>query len=451
MKPEILVVDDDQATCNLLKLSLGTEGFTVSTASNWTEAIERFGSQDFDVVLTDLNLGGPSGIDLCRQLAEQRPDTPVIVITAFGSLDTAISAMRAGAYDFLTKPFESESVVVALTRALRHRELTREVRRLRVATREATGVGGLLGSSPPMRRLYTLLDRVGVSDASVLVQGESGTGKEMVARALHERGPRRERPFVAINCSALPEHLLESELFGHTRGAFTDAKQTRVGLFVAADGGMLFFDEIGDLPLGLQPKLLRALEQRSVRPLGAKNEVPFDVRIVAATHRDLEQSIAEGTFREDLYYRLNVINVVLPPLRARGTDVLVLAQHFLERLTDGGSSKVTGISRGAADKLLRYPWPGNVRELRNCIERAVALTVFDKIAAEDLPEKVRDHRAAQLVAAEDTSELVPLEEVERRYIFQVLAACKGNRSQAAQILGLNRKTLYRKLQDYEGD
>ncbi|HEX9618493.1 MAG TPA: sigma-54 dependent transcriptional regulator [Polyangiaceae bacterium] len=450
MKPQVLVVDDDRATRDLLRLTLGTEGFDVATAGDWAEAMERFGAQDFDVVLTDLNLGGPNGIDLCRRLADQRPDTPVIVITAFGSLDTAISAMRAGAYDFLTKPFESESVVVALTRALRHRELTREVRRLRVATREVAGFGGLLGSSPPMLRLYTLLDRVAASEASVLIQGESGTGKEMVARALHDRGPRRERPFVAINCSALPEQLLESELFGHTRGAFTDAKEARAGLFAEANGGTLFFDEVGDLPLGLQPKLLRALEQRSVRPLGGKSEVPFDVRVVTATHRDLEQAIQEGTFREDLYYRLNVINVVLPPLRARGNDVLILAQHFLERLTGARGSKVAGISRGAADKLLRYPWPGNVRELRNCIERALALTAFDKIAAEDLPEKVRAQKAARVVAHEDSSELVPLEEVERRYIFQVLAACKGNRSQAAQILGLNRKTLYRKLQDYEG-
>jgi two-component system response regulator HydG len=448
VKPQVLVVDDDHPTRELLKLSLGAEGFDVATSASWADALERFSAQDFDVVLTDLNLGGPNGIDLCQRLAEDRPDTPVIVITAFGSLDTAISAMRAGAYDFLTKPFESESVVVALTRALRHRELTREVRRLRANASSIGGFGGLLGSSPAMTQLYKLLNRVAASDASVLVQGESGTGKEMVARALHDRGARRGKAFVAINCAALPDHLLESELFGHARGAFTDAKEARPGLFVEADAGTLFFDEVGDLPLGLQPKLLRALEQRSVRPLGSKAEVPFDVRVVAASHRNLEQAIEEGSFREDLYYRLNVISVTLPPLRVRGSDVLLLAQHFLEQFTAERSVKVTGIARGAADKLLKYPWPGNVRELRNCIERAVALTAYDKIAPEDLPEKIRNGHATQVDGA---TELVPLDEVERRHIFQVLAACKGNRSQAAQILGLNRKTLYRKLHEYEHD
>lgn len=452
MKHNVLVVDDDKPTCDLLKLSLDSEHFDVQTCSGARQALTLMRDHEFAVVITDLNLGGESGIELCRQIVQESPDTPVIVITAFGTLDTAVLAIRAGAYDFVTKPFEIETVVVALERAIQHRDLTREVRQLRTAVAELKGFGGLLGSSSAMQRLYALLERVARSNVNVLITGESGTGKEMVARALHERDVRRERPFVAINCAALPESLLESELFGHTRGAFTDAKVAKRGLFLEADGGTLFLDEVGDLPRGLQPKLLRALEQRTVRPLGGSSELPFEARIVAATHRDLQSAVEEGSFREDLFYRLNVISVPLPPLRARGSDVLLLAQHFVQVASRRQNAHVTGISRAAADKLARYPWPGNVRELGNCIERAVALTNYDKLQVEDLPDKIRYYEARRVVLeAEDPSEFVSLEEVERRYILQVLSACRGNKSQAAHILGVNRKTLYRKLQLSEGE
>jgi two-component system response regulator HydG len=285
------------------------------------------------------------------------------------------------------------------------------------------------------------------SDASVLITGESGTGKEVVARALHARSKRRAGPFVAVNCAAMPEALLESELFGHTKGAFTDARAARTGLFLQADRGTLLLDEIGELPPGMQPKLLRALQERVVRPVGGSAEIPFDVRIVAATNRDLETAIEERTFRADLYYRLDVIHVELPPLRSRGSDVLVLAQRFVEEFATRAGKGVTGISAPAAEKLLAYAWPGNVRELMNCVERAVALTRYDQITVDDLPAKVKDHRPSHvLVASEDPSDLVPLEEVERRYVLKVLESAGGNKTLAARILGLDRKTLQRKVE-----
>jgi two-component system response regulator HydG len=300
-----------------------------------------------------------------------------------------------------------------------------------------------------MQDLFRLLGQVASSDASVLIRGETGTGKELVARALHEQGPRRQRSFVAINCASLPETLLESELFGHVKGAFTGAVESRPGLLLKADGGTVFLDEIGDMPLMLQAKLLRAVQERRVRAVGGTDERPFDVRLIAATHRDLETAIEEGRFREDLFFRLNVISFHVPPLRARGSDVLLLAQHFLEGFAARAGKTVRGLSSAAAEKLVAYAWPGNVRELRNCIERAVALTEREELIVEDLPEAIRSYRASHvLVASDDPSELVPMEEVERRYVLRVLEAVRGNKSLAARILGFDRKTLYRKLERY---
>jgi transcriptional regulator with PAS, ATPase and Fis domain len=298
--------------------------------------------------------------------------------------------------------------------------------------------------------VHDLLGRVAASDASVLITGESGTGKEVVAKALHARSARAHRPFVAINCAAMPESLLESELFGHVRGAFTDARDAHTGLFQQADGGTLFLDEIGDMPIGLQPKLLRALQERSVRPIGGRSEVACDVRIVAATNRDLELAIEEKRFREDLYFRINVIHVELPPLRARAADVLPLAQHFLQQFGSRSSKNVVGISPAAAEKLVSYAWPGNVRELQNSIERAVALTRFEQLSVDDLPDKIRDYRRSHvLLASDDPTELVPMEEVERRYVRRVMEAVAGNKTAAARILGMDRKRLYRMLDRLE--
>ena len=452
MKSRVLVVDDDRSMCEVLEAGLGERGFDVRWTTSGNEALAILAAVEVDVVVTDLNMRGMNGFELCERIVANRPDVPVVVITAFGSLETAIAAIRAGAYDFLTKPLELEALAVAVARAVQHRSLREEVKRLRRVVSDAERFDDLLGQSAAMAKVHEMLARLADSDASVLVTGESGTGKECVARALHRTGRRRHGPFVAINCAAMPEALLESELFGHARGAFTDARSARTGLFVQADGGTLLLDEIGDLPLALQPKLLRALQERRVRPVGGDAEVPFDVRLVCTTNRDLEEAIEENRFREDLYFRVNVVHVTLPPLRARGTDVLLLAQHFLVKYAAHAGKQVKGISPAAAERLMAYTWPGNVRELQNCIERAVALTTYEQIAVDDLPEKIRAYRRSHvIVASDDPSELVPLEEVERRYILRVVEAVGGNKTLAAQVLGMGRKTLYRKLERWAAE
>jgi len=446
---KLLIVDDDESFRAYLAEALSAQGHHVSTRTSADDALAVLAAQDFDLVVTDVRMRGMDGLALCARISESRPRLPVIVMTAFGALETAIAAIRAGAFDFVAKPFELEELALAISRAARHGALEAEVMRLRSALTHPDAFEEMLGTSGPMKKVFDRLIRVADSESTVLVVGESGTGKELVARALHRMGRRAKGPFVAINCAAMPETLLESELFGHVRGAFTDAKSARRGLFLEASGGTLLLDEIGDMPLALQPKLLRALETRKVRPLGGGTEIPFDANLVAATNKDLERAVADGRLREDLFYRVNVINVELPPLRARGNDVLVLAQHFLERLSARCRRSVTGLSSAVARKLLSYPWPGNIRELQNCMEQAVALTRFDEIGVDDLPERVRDYRPANvLVVADDPSELVPLETVERRYILRVLEAARGNRSVAARILGVDRKTLYRRLASY---
>ncbi len=445
-KTRLLVVDDDVGMCDMLAARLGARGFAVEARSSPVEAQLLVENGDFDCVVTDVNMKGLNGLDLCKRLLDARPNLPVIVITAFGNMDMAIQALRVGAQDFLPKPFEIDHLVLAIDKCVSIARLKEEVGRLRRAVADAQHYGELVGESPAMRELYGLLERIGTSDAAVLVTGESGTGKELVARALHSKGPRAKGPFVAINCAAMPEHLLESELFGHVKGAFTDAKAGKSGLFAAAQGGTVFLDEIGELPVGLQPKLLRALQERSFRPVGGTTEVPFDARIVTATNRDLEAMIEEGRFREDLYFRINVIQVSLPPLRARGRDVLLLAQHFLERISARANKRVVGFSSEAAERLLTYAWPGNVRELENCIERTVALATIEEVTVADLPERVRAFRSTQIVvASDDPSSFVTLDELERRYSLRVLESVAGNKSAAARILGIERKTLYRMM------
>jgi two-component system response regulator HydG len=450
MRRRILVVDDDQAMCELLESDLSGRGFDVDWRVSAHDAFLALPSAEYDVALTDLNMPDMSGIDLCERIVANRPDLPVVVITAFGSLDTAVAALRAGAYDFVTKPFDMELLALALKRAAEHRDLQEKVKRLGETVEQSQRFEQLLGASPAMRKLFDELARVADADASVLIVGESGTGKELVARALHERSERSGGPFVAINCAALPDNLLEAELFGHTRGAFTDARAGRKGLLLQGNGGTVLLDEIGDLPLALQPKLLRALEERRVRPVGGDEELPFDVRIIASTNHDLESAVEAGRFREDLYFRVNVITIKLPPLRSRGTDVLLLARHFLDRFAAAADKRVTGIADAAAERLLSYTWPGNVRELRNALERAVALTRYEQLTVDDLPETIRAYRSSHVVVAgDDPSELASMEEVERRYIEHVLKAVGGNKTLAAQVLGFDRKTLYRKLASYE--
>ena len=452
MNGQVLVVDDDLAFCELVEEVLTARGFEVISFREPLRALEAIERQDFDVCVSDIRMAGMPGITLCEQLVARRPDLPVVLITGFGSLDVAVAAMRAGAYDFLSKPVDFELLEVSIRRAIERKSLKAEIRRLRRAMQSPPGFQDLVGASSAMREVFDLVDRVAASDVSVLVTGESGTGKELVARAIHRHGRRAEGPFVAVNCAAIPEALLESQLFGHVRGAFTDAHRGQVGLFVQSEGGTLLLDEIGELPLALQPKLLRALQERTVRPVGAEREVPFDARIVSATNRDLEAAVEVGKFREDLLYRINVVQIDVPPLRTRGGDVLLLAQALLEKHATRSGKPVDRFSAPAAEKVLAYPWPGNVRELENCIERAVALTRFDEIGLEDLPPKVRDHLSSHvLVAGDDPTELPPMEEVERRYILRVMELTKGHRTLAARILGFDRKTLYRKLRSFGVD
>jgi DNA-binding NtrC family response regulator len=449
MKAKLLIVDDERSMCDLLQTDLQLRDFVTRCFTSAAEAFELFCRDDFDAVLTDLKMPGMDGLQFCARLAANRPDVPVIVMTAFGSMETAIAAMRAGAYDFVTKPIEMELLAITLRRAVEHRHLQEQVRSLSEAVARTSSFGQLLGDSAAMQKLYEQLSQIADSDASVLITGESGTGKELVAKALHQQSQRRHQPFVAVNCAGLAETLLESELFGHVKGAFTDARSDRKGLFLQAEGGTLLLDEIGEMPAAMQAKLLRTLEENKVRPVGSERDVAFDVRLLAATHRDMEAAVEEGRFRQDLFFRINVIQLEVAPLRSRGADTLLLAQHFLQLFAARAGKRVTSISEAVAEKLLAYSWPGNVRELRNVIERAVALTRFDKLIVEDLPEKIRDYRSSQvIIGGDDPGELVPLEEVERRYILHALGAVGGNRTAAARTLGLDRKTLYRKLRQY---
>jgi DNA-binding NtrC family response regulator len=442
--PKILVADDDRDMCELAEAGLGPRGYGVSWRLSPDAALAELDNEDYSVLLVDIHMEGMSGLDLCRAAMAKRPDLVVVVMTGFGTLEHAIGAMRAGAYDFITKPVSMDALALTIDRAVRYRAMTDELQRLRRRVDEHD-LPNVIGDSDAMQRMADIVSRVAETDANVLITGESGTGKELVARALHERSGRRG-PFLAINCAAVPETLLENELFGHARGAFTDARTSRTGLFVEANQGTLFLDEVGEMPLGMQAKLLRALQERKVRPLGATQEVPFDARIVTATNRDLEGEVTAKRFREDLYYRINVVRVDVPALRRRGNDALLLAQFFLDRAGQRSGKSVSRLGRAVADRIMGYDWPGNVRELENCIERAVALARFDEITIDDLPSKIREHRATEVFEeSEDPKQLPSMEVVEERYIRKVLAAVGGNKTLAAKILGFDRRTLYRKL------
>jgi DNA-binding NtrC family response regulator len=447
-RARVLLVDDDASLLATLERGLHKRGYDVLSETSALRAVERVEREDFDAVLTDLTMKPIGGLELCERVRQLRPDVPVIVLTGFGTMEAAVAALRSGAYDFLSKPVDIDHAEHALGRAVETRRLRGELRRLRESEASRGAFTELLGESPAMRRLLDTIARVAGSDATVLITSESGVGKELVARALHRHGPRQRGPFVGVNCAALPATLLESELFGHVKGAFTDARASRAGLFVQAHGGTLFLDEVGEMPLEMQAKLLRTLQERRVRPVGANEEIPFDARMVAATNQDLLSAVERGAFREDLYFRLAVIEVEVPPLRSRGGDVLLIAHSLLEQAAARAGREVRGFDGEAARLLVRYRWPGNVRELVNCVERAVAMARFDQITVDDLPPRIREFSPSRdvLVAADDPESLVALEEVERRYITRVLEAVGGRRGQAARILGLDRKTLYRKLE-----
>jgi len=446
MNARILFVDDDAAMCGLMASLLAEAGDLATCAGDLASASALLESQPFDLVITDLSLGQFSGLDVCERVQAVQPNVPVIIVTAYGTLSTAIDAMRAGAYDFVTKPVDPSALTLAVARAVEHRRLHVELHELKQRFSESHKPGELIGTSPVMRHVYSLIERVRDTSASVLISGESGTGKELVARALHTGSSRAREPFVAINCAAVPANLLESELFGHVKGAFTDARTARSGLFQQASGGTLFLDEIGETPPEMQVKLLRALQERAARPVGGNTELAFDVRVIAATNRDLETAVESGRFRDDLYYRLNVVQINVPPLRARGNDIMLLTNHFVQIAAQRAQRAVQGVSVETARLLLDYDWPGNVRQLQNCIERAVTLARFDELSPIDLPEKIRKAKPAMPGTTVTGIEgLLTLEAMERRYVEQVVLLAAGNKSHAARLLGLDRRTLYRKL------
>ncbi|MSP59089.1 MAG: sigma-54-dependent Fis family transcriptional regulator [Myxococcales bacterium] len=444
----VLVVEDDLEMRELLHEALSDEGYRVELASGGRAGIARVKEGGIDLVVTDVKMPDLDGLDALSEIRTVEPTPHVIVITAFGSIETAIKAVKLGAYDYITKPFDIDVLTLGVEKALNERGLRHEVARLRREVARPYRFENIIGKSQPMQDVFGLIRRLAASAANVLITGESGTGKELIARALHFNSPRAKRPFVAVNCAAIPDTLLESELFGYKRGAFTDARTDRAGMFVEADGGTLFLDEIGDLSPALQAKLLRVIQEREIRPLGAARSERIDVRVLSATNRDLEQRMKEGAFREDLYYRLNVIQVVLPPLRDRAEDILPLADHFLAEAAKRSGKRVAAFTASAFKVLAGHPWPGNVRELENVIERAVALAETAELGVDDLPPQVRERRNGDVLAGALARNLT-LAELEREYIARVLQAEGGNKTRAAQRLGLDRKTLYRKLEEYE--
>ena len=441
----VLVVDDETTARDLCSDVARDAGLRVRTAATTGKALETLEQYPIDILVTDLKVPEVGGLELLKRARTLFPHVAVVVLTQYGTIENAVEATRLGAADYVTKPFHVEELRTKLERLARSIELDQENRVLREQLRSRPGFGGLIGVSAKMQRVYVLIEKVSQHNYPVLILGESGTGKELVARSIHFSGPRRDKPFVPVDCSALVPTLIESELFGYVKGAFTGALQTKHGLLESAEGGTLFLDEIAELPVDLQAKLLRALQEREVKPVGATERVSINVRVIAATNRDLESAIRSGAFRQDLYFRLNVVQVKLPPLRERKSDIPLLVSTFLERFANS-HRLVHTVSEDAMRRLMAYDWPGNVRELENAIERAVALGSGSVLQLTDLPSNLHYAPSDRMPGAD---ELVPLEELERRAIFRALRETGGDKLAAARLLGIGKTTLYRKLKQYE--
>lgn len=446
MPPEnILIVEDEDLMRSILRQLTEGEGYRTFTANSAETALEIFSTNRIDLTMTDIKMAGRDGLHLLDQIKSADAEAIVILMTAFSSLDTAVAALRKGAYDYITKPFVNEDLLQTIRNALTNRRLFQENRTLRRELKRQKSAAELIGDSDALGHVFEMIDKVATSSASVLIQGESGTGKELVARAIHGESERADQPFLAMNCGALSESLLESELFGHTKGSFTGAVTDKAGLFRSASGGTLFLDEIGEMPSSLQVKLLRALQEREVTPVGSSTAVPFDARIIAATNRRLETEVAEGRFREDLYYRLNVVEIDVPPLRERPGDIELLVKHFIARSARTRGEIERHVSTAAMEVLRRYPWPGNIRELEHVIERAMILST-DVIDIDSLSNKFAG------VAGEteqDGRDRLTLDDIERKYVLEVMASVGDDKAVAAKILGIDLSTLYRKLKRYE--
>lgn len=449
---KILIVDDDPGHLTTLKTITKSWGYTVETANDGVVAVDTVKSGPVDLILMDVRMTNMSGIEALGQIKDYNPSIPVIIMTAYSSVESAVEALKSGAYDYLIKPLDFEVLKLTIERASEHAGLKAENRALKEHLRSDYDIANIIGRSQPMKKLMDMMSMVAPSEATVLITGESGTGKELIARSLHFNSPRKEKPLVVVNCASITETLLESELFGHEKGAFTGADKRREGRFMQANHGTIFLDEIGETSPTMQAKLLRVLQEKEVQRVGSEETIKVDVRIVAATNRNLEADVANGRFREDLFYRLNVMNLNVPPLKERQEDIPLFAQHFLKKFADKNRKTVKGFVPLAVDMLLNYDWPGNVRELENAIERAVILLTGEHITEKQLPlnitKKYPDLSTSPIAAAPVMDGTRSMEEIEKEAILATLKASGGNKSETARRLGITRKTLHNKLKNY---
>jgi len=443
MRTAVLVVDDEETARNFCADALNELGFEAQTAESAARALTMLESGEFDIVLADVRMPGMNGLELLRAVRQTYPDIDVVMMTAYGTIPSAVQAMKQGAYDYLTKPIKLDDLKHVFQRLVERQELAAENRLLREQVKTHQGFANLIGTSPKMQKVYRLILKVAPKRHPVIIMGESGTGKELVARAIHSYSPWQKKPFVPVDCGALTPALIESELFGHVRGAFTGATQSRLGLLATAQGGTVFLDEIAELPVELQAKLLRALQEREIKPIGSNERTRLDARIIAATNQDLQAAIRRGDFRKELFFRLDVVSIKIPPLRERKSDIPLLAHYFLER-HGSGEGRVQGISPEAMSRLMTYDWPGNVRELENCIQRALALGSGGLIQVKDLPSNVLQPAGGPA----ESQAIASLRDQERRAILQALETTRGDRLRAAQLLGIGKTTIYRKLKEY---